>query len=108
MAKRNRWDSDSEDDDARGDERRRRAQERKSSSKRKEQGDSAAHADTALSAKQNGSEPAPSTSPNAITKQLELDARQQLQSLQHNFYLHGCRSVDNYARIGKIDEGTYG
>lgn len=26
----------------------------------------------------------------------------------HNFYLHGCRSVDCYARIGKIDEGTYG
>lgn len=22
--------------------------------------------------------------------------------------MHGCRSVDNYARIGKIDEGTYG
>jgi cell division cycle 2-like protein len=27
---------------------------------------------------------------------------------RHNFYLHGCRSVDCYARIGKIDEGTYG
>ncbi|KAI9914388.1 hypothetical protein PsorP6_008176 [Peronosclerospora sorghi] len=27
---------------------------------------------------------------------------------RHNFYLLGCRSVDCYARIGKIDEGTYG
>ncbi|CAI5718983.1 unnamed protein product [Peronospora destructor] len=27
---------------------------------------------------------------------------------RHNFYLLGCRSVDCYARVGKIDEGTYG
>ncbi|DBA04088.1 TPA: hypothetical protein N0F65_009435 [Lagenidium giganteum] len=27
---------------------------------------------------------------------------------RHNFHWFGCRSVDNYARIGKIDEGTYG
>ncbi|TDH68087.1 hypothetical protein CCR75_003806 [Bremia lactucae] len=39
---------------------------------------------------------------NASTSPLDMA------SPRHNFYLLGCRSVDSYARIGKIDEGTYG
>ncbi|TMW56467.1 hypothetical protein Poli38472_006477 [Pythium oligandrum] len=80
--KRNRWDSDSDSEEERRRERRRRQRDRQDESR----GDSREEA------------------PPAETQEATYQARQ----LVHNFYLHGCRSVDNYARIGKIDEGTYG
>ncbi|KAJ0398376.1 hypothetical protein ATCC90586_000713 [Pythium insidiosum] len=91
-SKRNRWDSDSDDDD-RGARRPRR---RRESGRRNDGIDDRGSAErSATSARRDDAdecvEDAPPTRP-----------------LVHNFYLHGCRSVDSYARIGKIDEGTYG
>lgn len=101
MAKRNRWDSDSDD------EQRRKAHGKKTKSKRTEQPDYAVR-DGALSTPQNASEPAQSSSSSSPTDRLDHISQQTTQTQQHNFYLRGCRSVDSYARIGKIDEGTYG
>ncbi|TYZ62207.1 hypothetical protein PybrP1_009800 [[Pythium] brassicae (nom. inval.)] len=86
MAKRNRWDSDSDSDD----EKPQKPQARK----RKPQ-PSPTRTPTP-----------PSTNPHA-THDDSADAAA-ADGSAHNFYLHGCRSVDCYARIGRIDEGTYG
>jgi cell division cycle 2-like protein len=37
-----------------------------------------------------------------------IDVSYHKRPLVHNFYFEGCRSVDNYVRLSKIDEGTYG
>uniref|UniRef100_K3WGI5 Cyclin-dependent kinase 2 homolog n=1 Tax=Globisporangium ultimum (strain ATCC 200006 / CBS 805.95 / DAOM BR144) TaxID=431595 RepID=K3WGI5_GLOUD len=112
MAKRNRWDSDS-DSDADGSARRRAQEKRARAEKGEKKGARASFSKARLSSVRDESErvfkeATPVGSRNAperakTQKQLTATLPQ-----QHNFYLHGCRSVDNYARIGKIDEGTYG
>lgn len=81
MAKRNRWDSDSDSDTEQPPQKLR--------TKKRKPHRSPTSTSTATP---------PSTSQHATDGSLEA----------HNFYLHGCRSVDAYARIGRIDEGTYG
>lgn len=98
--KRNRWDSDSDDD---GDVRAHAyAQRQRTRSPSRPD----ALTETQLCSTAEASlDPAATTSNTSNTSDTQHDKPP---PEQHNFYLHGCRSVDCYARIGKIDEGTYG
>ncbi|KAG6597998.1 CMGC/CDK protein kinase [Phytophthora cinnamomi] len=91
MTKRNRWDSDSDS----GDERVSRRKTKPSSDNKHV----TCFADVSAS---NGNASDVSDHPTGE----EIAAPNE--PPRHNFYLSGCRSVDCYARIGKIDEGTYG
>ncbi|KAG2829307.1 Cyclin-dependent kinase [Phytophthora cactorum] len=91
MAKRNRWDSDSDS----GDERVSRRKQKSSS-----HSNSSSTTATVSSSNVNSSAVSKRSTPDEIAVPVD--------PLRHNFYLWGCRSVDCYARIGKIDEGTYG
>ncbi|CAI5734545.1 unnamed protein product [Hyaloperonospora brassicae] len=96
MRKRTRWDSDSPSDDGRraGRHPKRPLRPRAVPSTR-HTSSSTANAHDACASGRAG---APHSHTAAPTAPL----------LRHNFHLLGCRSVDCYARIGAIDEGTYG
>ncbi|GMF24449.1 unnamed protein product [Phytophthora lilii] len=92
MVKRNRWDSDSDSGADERDSRRRQKSVGRSKASRKS-------TDVSSSSSTKSDVVKPTTSQ-------EIAAPND--PPRHNFYLLGCRSVDCYARIGKIDEGTYG
>ncbi|KAF1334863.1 Cmgc/cdk protein kinase, partial [Globisporangium splendens] len=116
MAKRNRWDSDS-DSDAGGSARRREQEKRAHTKKEartaaRDDVVSSGSASRPYSVRDKSERVSKETTPPDVTYSPEQAKAQKKPTAsvpqQHNFYLHGCRSVDNYARIGKIDEGTYG
>lgn len=88
--KRNRWDSDSDDEAP--------ALNPAASNAKKKQKESDKISVDAEPARPTAGSPT----------ELPQDQENDREDAVHNFYLHGCRSVDNYKRIGKIDEGTYG
>ncbi|RLN58601.1 hypothetical protein BBJ28_00009106 [Nothophytophthora sp. Chile5] len=113
--KRNRWDSDSDSGDD-GASARKRGSSGRRKGVHKTQAQSIAHVATdrdfsgspepsPASAIAAQCDPTPSSASQRREQQLSPSSAE---PQRHNFYLHGCRSVDCYARIGKIDEGTYG
>ncbi|KAL4087559.1 hypothetical protein PRIC1_013449 [Phytophthora ramorum] len=91
MAKRDRWDSGSDSADE-GVSRRKHKP-----SSRRESSFNSTDVSSTIDTYSGSSKP-------AITQDIVTPE----DPTRHNFYLLGCRSVDCYARIGKIDEGTYG